>query len=260
VNCETILNNLGFDCHHLGEDTLRIWSPFSYGFDGQLIGLYVEKHKDMYRITDDAESLMHLRSIGIDLTKAKLTSIKKASTGGVSVSEGGEICMTVGADQLQSGITAVLNTALAVSHFETMWMPRKRMESFTKLVSDILVSELGADKILKRVPVLGASGHQLELPIAIKFENVLTYVQPVAASEEDKTDWTNVYSAFGKMTDLKNAGATDTARVFVLEDTSIDFDKEHDKAVGVLSGCGSVVTQKALRRFTTRFKHTPVVA
>ena len=50
MNCQSLLSNIGFECTNLDADTLRIWSPFSYGSDGELIGVYVEKRGDRYHV------------------------------------------------------------------------------------------------------------------------------------------------------------------------------------------------------------------
>ncbi len=247
MNCQSLLSNIGFECLSLDADTLRIWSPFSYGTDGEHIGVYIERRGSRVHITDNAEALMHASSMGIKLTDRRIDAVRRAATA-VSISRGGTISITVDNDQVHEGVVAVLNAALAVGHFETAWAPRVRTESFTKIVADILEAELGG-RLLRDVLVTGASGHQVELPFAIQGKAELIYLQTVAA-EDDRVNWTNVYSGFGKMTDLKNAGADSGARVVVLE--AAPGDLEMPKAVSLLAMSATVVQFPKLRQWLQR--------
>jgi hypothetical protein len=231
----------------LDAETLRIWSPFSYGSDGEHVGVYVEKRGNRVHVTDNAEALMHAASMGIKITDRRIDAVRRAAAD-VNISPGGTISTTVDDSEVHEGVVAVLNAALAVGHFETAWAPRMRAESFTKVVADILEAELG-ERLLRDVQVTGASGHQLELPFAIQSRADLIYLQPVAA-DDDRVNWTNVYSGFGKMTDLKNAGAEGGARVVVLEDAP--GDPEMAKAISLLAMSATVVQFPKLRQWVQR--------
>lgn len=248
MNCQSLLSNIGFECMRLDVDTLRIWSPFSYGTDGELIGVYVEKRGDSYHVTDNAEALMHASAMGVKLSDKRVDAVRRAIVGEVHISRGGVISATVEDARVHEGVVAVLNAALAVGHFETAWAPRIRSESFSKMVGDILEAELG-ERLLRDISVTGASGHQLELPFAIQAKAELIYIQPVAA-EDEHVNWTNVYSGFGKMTDLKNAGAESGARVVVIEDAPADT--EMPKAITLLAMSATVVQFSRLRQWAQR--------
>lgn len=245
MNCQSLLSNIGFECRSLDADTLRIWSPFSYGMDGEHVGVYVEKRGENFHVTDNAEALMHASSMGINVTDKRVDAVRRAVPGTVTISKGGVISTTVDTGRVHEGVVAVVNAALAVGHFETAWAPRVRSESFLKAVGEVLEEELG-DRLLKDVKVVGASGHQLELPFAIQSGRKVIYLQPVAA-EDDNVHWTNVYSGFGKMTDLKNAGADSGSRVVVLEDAPGDV--EMPKAISLLAMSATVVQFPRLRQW-----------
>lgn len=247
MKCKSLLSSIGFECMSLDADTLRIWSPFSYGSDGEHVGVYVERRGTHVHVTDNAEALMHASSMGIKITDRRIDALRRAAAE-VSISRGGTISTTVDDSRVHEGVVAVLNAALAVGHFETTWAPKVRAESFSKVVGDILEAELGAS-LLRDVRVTGASGHQLELPLAIQSKAELIYLQPVAA-EDDRVNWTNVYSGFGKMTDLKNAGADSGARVIVLED--VPSDPEIAKAISLLAMSATVVQFPKLRQWVQR--------
>lgn len=247
MNCQSLLSDIGFECMSLDAETLRVWSPFSYGSDGEHVGVYVEKRGNRVHVTDNAEALMHASAMGIKITDSRVDAVRRAASA-VNISRGGVISTTVDDSEVHEGVVAVLNAALAVGHFETAWAPRVRAESFAKIVGDILEAELGG-RLLRDVQVTGASGHQLELPFAIQSKAELIYLQPVAA-DDDRVNWNNVYSGFGKMTDLKNAGAESGARVVVLEDAP--GDPEMSKAISLLAMSATVVQFPKLRQWVQR--------
>ena len=246
MNCQTIIANMGFRCREIGDETLRVWSPFTYGGDGERVGLYVEQSSNGYRVTDACESLMHASSMGIPLTLNKLNAVRRSIGIGASISDGGEISAFVSKENIGRGVAAVLNAALAVGHHEGHWAPRARPDTFLKNVVAVLEETLGA-RVLKNVTATGASGHQLELPLAIQLESTLIYVQPIAATADNTVDWRNVYAGYGRMIDLKNAALADTSRLVILEDASND--PEMKNAVRLLAETSPVVNFSRLREW-----------
>jgi hypothetical protein len=250
MNCQNLIAQLGFRCREIGEGALRVWSPFTYGKDGQRIGLYVEQTPQGYLVTDNAESFMHASNMGANLTPARFNAVRNAVGHSVQISAGGVISAFVSEEKLPLALADVLNASLAVSHYEYAWTPRSKSESFTAAVSDVLERAVG-NRIRRNVQVIGASGHQLELPLAIALADQLVYIQPIATNQDNKVDWKSVYAGYGRMTDLKGAGAADTARVIVLEDASNE--DEFAKAATLLSHSASVVPFKNLREWAVRY-------
>ncbi|MBC7437677.1 MAG: DUF1828 domain-containing protein [Bdellovibrionales bacterium] len=249
MNCQSVISNMGFSCRDIGQDTLRIWSPFTYGDDGERIGLYVEKTSQGYRITDNCESLMHASAMGISLTDNKVNALRKAVHFPACVSRGGEIAAFVAEEDISKGVALVLSAAMAVSHFESQWQPRVRSDSFTKTVGAILTAAFG-DRVVRNIPVLGASGHQIELPLGIRYPSSMMYVQPISTDNENKVDWKSVYAGFGKMIDLKQAGADDASRVVVLEEAANESDM--NKAISLLAEGAAVVAFSKLPAWARR--------
>lgn len=247
MNCESVFSQLGFRCKDLGGDTLRVWSPFAYTGDGERIGFYVERTRNGYRVSDNCEALMHAASRGITITQARMQAIRRATGEDRLLSDEGEIATFVAEDNVGGGMAAVLNTALAVSHFETQWAPRYRADSFSKEVEFVLEDALGQSQVLRKVEVIGASGHQLELPLAIQWHNGLTYVQPIAAADDGGVDWRRVYETWGRMADLKNARINGTDRLVVLEVAANDSDMKH--AMTVIADSAPVVSYLRLRQW-----------
>lgn len=246
MNCESVISKLGFSCRSLGGDTLRVWSPFTYAGDGERIAFYVEKNRNGYRVTDNCEAMMQASAAGINFSDGRLNAIRKATGWDGCVSDGGEISTFVSESDIARGMAAVLNAALAVSHFRTQWGPRIRMESFAKDVEDVLETTL-ADSVLRKSTITGASGHQLEFPLAVMHGAELIYVQPIAVTDEDTVDWRRVYEAWGRMTDLKNAHIAGAERLVVLQEAAND--SEMKNAITVLSDSAPVVLYTKLRQW-----------
>ena len=78
MNCQSLLSNLGFECMSLDAETLRIWSPFSYGNDGEHVGVFVERRGARLHITDNAEALMHACSMGVNLSDRRVDAVRQA--------------------------------------------------------------------------------------------------------------------------------------------------------------------------------------
>lgn len=248
MNCEELIGKLGFRCRPLGEGAYRLWSPFTYGNDGELVGLYVEPAGDGYLVTDNAASFMHAASMGANLTKVRVNAIRRLAGDAVIVSEGGEIRAHVREDQLPDAIANVLNVAMAVSHYESAWLPRAASAAFSDAVGQVLAEALG-DRLKRNVKVTGASGHQIEIPFVVESGSERTYIQPVAYGD-DRVEWDYVYRGLGKMLDLKNAGADDAARTIVIDDARPD--EELAKAITLLAVAATVVNFSRLRTWAER--------
>lgn len=238
MNCTELMSSLGFDCESIGARTVRLHSPFTYPTDGEHIGLYLlEQDGDHFRVTDNAESLFHAAALGINLTKRRIDSLRRIAGPSVEISDGGEIFSRASRENVGQIVTAVLNASLAASHMEPAWAPRSRNAEFTEAVAQVLRDEVH-DRLLKGIQVTGASGHQIEIPLAVRQGNQTIYIQPVGYGEE-RVDWDNVYRGFGKMMDLRNAGAEDGTRAIVIEDAAND--PELPKAITLLSNCATVI-------------------
>lgn len=239
MNCSDLISSLGFECMQLSERTMRVWSPFTYGPDGEFIGFFVEKTNAGYRVTDAAESLQHAESLGIQLSKKRLDFLRSVVGDPSLISPGGEIAASTNEAGLSETMAAVLNAAMAVSHLEFRWMPRGIEDSFTTEVGAKLDSVLPPGALKRNVVLVGASGHQIEIPFALTINEADTYVQPIA-SDNGRVNWTNVYRGFGKMMDLKYAGAEPTRRVVVVDDRETATD-ELDQSITLLTTAASVV-------------------
>ena len=247
MNCENVISEMGFACRDLGGETFRVWSPFTYSGDGERVGFYMEKTNSGYRITDGCEAIMNAAAMGAQITNSRMDAVRRAVGHQAQLSDDGEISALVTADNVGSGMAAVLNTALAVSHLKFEWKPRFRAETFLQNVEQTLKQSF--DKmVLKKVTITGASGHQLELPLGVQNGDAITYVQPIAATEENTVDWKRVYEAWGKMSDIKHSHNEHARRLIVLEES--ENDPEMNNAMSLLLDIAPVVRYSALSRWT----------
>lgn len=238
---------MGFSCRDLGGETLRVWSPFTYSGDGERVGFYVEKANSGYRITDACEAMMNATALGAHITESRMESVRRAVGYKTNVSDDGEISTMVSEEDVGSGMAAVLNAALAVSHLKSEWKPRFRSETFLQNVESVLKKSF-EQRLLRKVTITGASGHQLELPLGVQNGDAITYVQPIAATEENTMDWKRVYEAWGKMSDIKNSKNGYAQRLVVLEESAND--SEMKTAMSILLDSASVVRYSALSRWS----------
>ncbi len=250
MNCTDLISDLGFRCKMINGDLIRVWTPFTYGEDGEVLAFYVEKLADQFKVTDNAASLMHASSMGINLSTARMEKLRRLWGDDVTVSGGGEIAKVVNADCLKDAVASVINASMIVSHNESSWLPKPRSTSFNEEVGKVLAETVGENMLRRNVTVSGASGHEIEIPFVIERDNRQTFIQPVAYGD-DSVDWDNVYRGLGKMLDLKSAGAEDESRAIVIEDTVPD--DEIGKAITLLTIASSVVYFSKLAPWALRY-------
>lgn len=252
MDCANLLENLGFNCAPRANGALRLWSPFTFD-DGDHLALFLEPGgQGQWLVTDHADTLMHASGLGAKLTKQRLDSIR-ARFPSVELTEGGALRAVAVQEELPNTVAAVLNTAIAISHLETRWLPKHKEERFIQAVGRDLKKQAG-ERLKRNVIVQGVSGHQLEFPFAIDFPDVgRQYIQPIA-SGDDHVDWGNIYKAHGKMFDLKSAGAEEQQRIVILED--LPGDDELGKAITFLSLTTSVLLYSHRAHWLQRFGAT----
>lgn len=250
MNCANLLENLGYTCATRQNGALRIWSPFTFD-DGEHLALFLEPSGDgQWLVTDHADALMHASAYGAKITKSRLDRIRTRA-GDVRVSEGGALHAIATKKTLPNMVTAVLNTAIAISHAEDGWRPKARDQRFISAVGKELETVAGK-RLERNVTVTGVSGHQIEFPFAINDSATgRQFIQPVAYGDE-RIDWANVYKAHGKMFDLKSAGAEDSQRIVVMED--MPGDAEVGKAITLLSYTANVLLFTHRAQWLPRFR------
>ena len=250
MNCANLLENLGYTCAPRQNGALRLWSPFTFD-DGEHLGLFLEPSGNgQWLVTDHADTLMHASAHGAELTPTRLNKIR-AQFADVKISEGGALMAVTGQDNLARTVTEVLNAAIAISHAEKSWKPKTREQKFIATVGQELEAVAGK-KLQRNITVSGVSGHQIKFPFAIDDPVAgRQFIQPVAYGDE-RVDWGNVYKASGQMFDLKSAGAEESQRIVIVEDSP--GDEELGKAVTLLSYTAKVLLFSHRAQWLPRFR------
>src|SRR5271156_5112240 len=92
VACEALFSRMGFECKERSSGVYRIFTPFSFS-DGEAINMYFIEEGTTVRVSDNADTLFHLRSVGLDVgDRKKWNGVSRiASSFGVKLEESGEI-------------------------------------------------------------------------------------------------------------------------------------------------------------------------
>lgn len=67
MSCDNLIQRLGFDCRPLTESVVSVATPFSFA-DGEAIGFYLEERPSEIVVSDNGDTLFHLRGVGLDLS------------------------------------------------------------------------------------------------------------------------------------------------------------------------------------------------
>lgn len=145
VTCESLFARMGFECRERSPGVYRVFTPLSF-CDGEPIGLYFIQKSDTVHVSDNANTLFHLRSVGMDVSdRKKWKGIRQiVENFGIKLRDSGEVtafASTTGAADLVSrymaamlsvadleretfGITAEVSTYIdEVEEHLKMWKP-----------------------------------------------------------------------------------------------------------------------------------------
>lgn len=67
MSCERLIQHLGFECRELSDAVISVATPFSFA-DGEAIGFYLEDRPNEIVVSDNGDTLFHLRGLGLDLS------------------------------------------------------------------------------------------------------------------------------------------------------------------------------------------------
>lgn len=218
MNCEKLAAITGWFCSPAGVRSIRAVAPIPLGNGGQLIAFYISQPSDStFYLTDASETAMHAEQVGVVLNKSRLDSLNR--TFGVSMAEFGSdysIEASGSLEKLQDALWDAVKLALALSYKTASWRPKFAQAKFQAIVLRELQAQLGMERVLAGVRVMGDSGHMIEFPVSVRQLNgQMIYVQPIAL-ENGKISWPAIYEAHGKLFDVKVASEIEN-RIAVLE-------------------------------------------
>lgn len=89
----TIISKLGFEYFPIGENLLRIISPFPYDNDREHVGVFVQQISGgCYKISDRGDTLLNMEARGITLNQRQLDILRNVlAHEGVELNERREI-------------------------------------------------------------------------------------------------------------------------------------------------------------------------
>lgn len=65
--CDTLFKRMGFHWRQRSDGTYRVFTPFNFE-GGEPIGLYLSEGNSIARVSDNANTIFHLRGIGLDVS------------------------------------------------------------------------------------------------------------------------------------------------------------------------------------------------
>lgn len=67
MSCENLIEHLGFECRQIDSSVISVSTSFSFA-DGEIINFYIQDKREEVVVTDNGDTLFHLRGVGLDLS------------------------------------------------------------------------------------------------------------------------------------------------------------------------------------------------
>lgn len=252
MNCSSLIESLGFSCLPRGDGAVRVISPLFLADDGLHAGCYVENTGGGWRTSDYGETLMHAESLGAELSQKRIRTIQRTLDNGMQLDENGVLSIHTDNAGVASGISRFFSAAITLADCATAWRPKVRQDTFAAQVEQA-ISPVAGERWRRRISAYGASGHQMELPFGVEMAFGMTFLQPISANHESgRMNWSDVYKAHGKMSDLKALGADNRTRVAIVDDDALDLE-EAGNAITLLAHSCEVLRFSRHERWLERF-------
>jgi hypothetical protein len=158
MSCQILFERMGFDCESKADGLFYVSTPLSFA-DGEPIGLYVRDRGSSVVVSDNANTLFHLMSVGMDLSdRKKWKGVRQiASSFGISLTDGGELLGDATSNRLHELISRYLATMLAISDMEKQQLSLSiEMSQFLEEV-EVRLRQWRPDAEINHSPVI--SGH-----------------------------------------------------------------------------------------------------
>jgi hypothetical protein len=235
---QDLAEKMGMTYREIGGGAAYLESPLVIPEDGSHIGAYLTQAADgAVRITDDANTLFHALTYGVNPSTGRGKYLKMiAEQCGVSLSDDGEVYAVCRQEELPYYLSRFLEAADRIAFASHGYRPAPS-SAFETMLAPILVAAF-PQRLRRNFRVHGASGHQLNFPFVIDAnKEEPTFLQLVAA-QDGKANWSSVYQALGKMTDLKNNSGQPSKRLVVLESVPV---KDVSQATTALADAANVM-------------------
>lgn len=119
MTCEALFRRMGFECHERSAGVYRVFTPLSFA-DGEPIGFYLDETGNIVRLSDNADTLFHFRSVGFDVSdRKKWQSISRIiNSFGMSLHHSGEVIGISMASAASGLVSRYLGAMLAIADLE----------------------------------------------------------------------------------------------------------------------------------------------
>lgn len=252
MKCASLIESLGFSCFPRGGDAVRVISPLFLADDGLHAGCYVENTGSGWRISDYGETLMHAVSLGADLSQQRIRAVQRTFDHGMQLDDNGVLSIYTDNNGIAVGISRFFSAAIILADRATAWRPRARPDTFAAQV-ERAIAPVAGDRWFRRIITQGASGHQMEFPFGVEMDYGMAFLQPISANHESgRMNWSDVYKAHGKMSDLMALGADNRTRVAIVDDDALD-PEEAGNAITLLAHSCEVLRFSKHARWLDRF-------
>lgn len=164
MTCSAIIASLGYECRELADNTLEVDTAFSFA-DGEAMTFYVRSSGSGFVLSDNADALAHLLSVGLPLRTSRSMSpiAKLVGSHGVTLTPRGEVRIECPAPELGSGIARFLSALIEISRFERDRLGlSEAVVAFSDEVELYLRSWKPNAEIVKAPTILGATGGAYE--------------------------------------------------------------------------------------------------
>lgn len=241
MQCERLMQSLGFACHQCG-DTTVLDTPFQSTIDGDMFQLFIEKIGNGLHITDHGLLLHHAQTHGID-TEKKAYELTHLS--GQVFDEFGNISITIDNDHdITPALGKAFNSLQYINQNLTRWKPKPINNNYFKSRVRNYFKQNNIH-YFSNYTVVGQSGHEIQIPFATQTVDQRLHLMHCIPQTRGSVDWNLAYSVAGQMADIRAANLPNMNRHVIIDDEGLDQEK-----LGYLSNL--LTTVSAVNPYTSR--------
>lgn len=251
MNCIQLHHLAGFDCTPcrslLGEDALDVRTKFTW-IDGEPIGFYIIDQGSTLLISDNGDTLSHLRNIGLNLTsKRKWGAVQNiAKQRGLSFSDGGELLSCSGKASAEQQVSSFIATLMSIADYERLHVGiSEKVLHLADEVEEYLRVWKPHAELQRKVTLQGQSSREYVYDFLLD-DMVIGVVQPNAAA---------VGGLMRKAGDTLGGPDMSGRRLLAIVDDRIDPDSARDE-INIIS---SLMSAMPLSRLIQHSKAQPAV-
>lgn len=162
MNCEWAAALTRFDCRpmrtHSGDACLEIGTPFSIP-GGHAINLYLVEEGSHIRISDNADTIMAMDAIGIDVSSRRIGSFRDAAKRcNLTVTDSGEVMMLTRPEHAAAGFANAVSGMIMLSHWAAEQLRQEPKEhDLASELEPYIIARNPTATLTRHPKVMGAS-------------------------------------------------------------------------------------------------------